>query len=1272
MASYSLEFRDKAGAYTPVDLGEEDAGSLVQQFEDEEHRVAFDSLSIKLGNTAGEWDAIFTTANLPSTDAYPAIYGFRVKLDGTVIWEGDLDYESVGFAEDRSFVNVSVDDALSRLQKYNAELFKRDYSAIAIVSGAKQTKKLTVNSVLDADGEPLVAGDIIKIAHVKPNSNILEQEMTVKSVDTGTNEITFKKKLKANYTAGDAIVVVDPWYRGKTVHWLIDGLLDAANWDAAKRSISYSTATYTDIVDLAVFEGKTTGDAVADLAAYVNCTTACNIDTVIVSERNETGTGSVIPIDSLFAEDGLKPKPVGAERYDLIKLTGAGDRKVKVGVAPLAGQTMEKEFPFTDDYDRLKSVADRLYDYWSRYREAIEGIPVYYTAGLCFNGRVSIGGVEYRVIKYERDLEDADVVILDLKAQTGILPDTSQYQDNELESDDEDPPPPLNFTMTKSYSAMFDSLWPAADYPRLKTVETVVTVSPGNTDTVKKQWRLYELRWTYPYDETVPVWRFHVTIWKDGKDRDTEKKHKTVMPVMQSDGYYYAKVYLPAGKKWWADVFAKLDDLRESEISDENSSAIDDDEEVPPGSEYTLPVITGCTLASSEDDVPGTAGVECNLTATVTWTGTASHIRVKVAAPANTYYHTFEADASGETFEFPRMFKRGKLLDVYVRAWNVGKKTGWYYAGRITAGGADIPTPQTPVIASVDRSEHSASVNITLSGSGTDVTSIGKLVLYQAPTGTTGNPTTNTAWHRVWQADIAEDVAAGISQWEAQLAKPLRKKKSFICKAISKYDTTIKTWSSIYNEASVSNIFTGISVTVTKEVLDSQTKKYTLTFSSLVARMVKIKVCKSASSTAPDPTRLQPHIDTLDYSLDPPECNSTTFSTEVMHAEGANPCVWFQPVGDNGDKMPTATGVVNGWFCVDVGGGTAERLASPTEGSNYITSSINSTNGGRKIKLNFPGGVPANYSTVKVYCIAAASAPGWSRDTGEVGEWGDELVALGASYVTNIAKASDNLSISFDVLKYYSAGSYGTFNATNDIACCFLVALVDSGAVVGYYGMSLRTGSQTTFGTPTIVSITRGTGTATVVISYPTTGTPTSLGVVVRTLTPYEGAVPANAPTTWASFSPQTYFSKATITGQAESGRIALTGSPMTIVVTGIVDTAASFAVCVGIDGTSYGAWGTGYDAGSGGGGGGEPPTPVMENIGSTLPTLQITWSDGNQYQVRVYYGSSTGNMTYMANSGGAVNSGWTKAVMTGKYYKVQLARLSDGVLGPFCTPVKY
>lgn len=1272
MAEYTLEFRDKAGTYSAVDLGEEESGSLVQQFEDEEHRVAFDALSLKLGNTSGEWDAILTTANLPPTDYYPAKYGFRVKLGGTVIWEGDLDYDTVKFAEDRSFVNVTVDDALSRLQSYNAESFKRDYSSISIVTGTKHSRKLTVNSVLDAGGEPLTAGDIIKIAHVKPNSNILEQELKVKSVDTGTNEITFKKRLKANYTAGDAIVVDNPWYRGKTAHWLIDGLLDAANWDAAKRSISYSTATFTDIVDIADFKGKTIGDAVADLASFVNSTTSCDVDTLIISERNETGVGSVIPIDNLFAEDGLQPEPVGAERYDLIKLTGTDDRTVKVGVAPLAGSKMEKSFPFTDSYTRLRSAAERLYDYWSRYREAIPGIAVYYTAGLCFNGRVSIGGVEYRIVKYERDLENADVVILDLKAQTGILPDTSLYEDNQLETDDEDPPPPLNFTMTKSYSSMFNSLWPASDYPRLKTVETVVTTAPGNTDTVKKQWRLYELRWTYPYDETIPVWRFHVTIWKDGKDRDTEKKHKTVMPVIQSDGYYYAKVYLPAGKLWWADVFAKLDDLRESEISDENSSAIDDDEEVPPGSEYTLPVITGCTLASSEDDVSGTAGVECNLTAAVSWTGTASHIRVKVVAPANTYYHTFEADASGETFEFPRMFKRGKSLHVYVRAWNVGKKTDWYDAGTITSGGAAIPTPQVPVIASVDRAEQSATVNITLTGSGTDVTSIGKLVVYQAPAGTTGDPTSNTAWHKVCQLDIAEDVAAGIRQWEAQIAKPLRKKKSFIVKAISKYDTTVKSWSSIYNEASASNIFTGISVTVVKEVLDSRTKKYTLTFSALVARMVKIKVCKSASSTTPDPTRLQPHIDTLDYALDPPECNSSTFSTEVTHAEGANPAVWFQPVGDNGDKMPTAAGVVNGWFCVDVGGATAERLAGPQDGSNSITTAIKDA--GRKVTLNYPGGVPANYSTIKVFCIAGSSPPSWDRSSGEIGEWGSELVALGNTYVKNIAKAGDNLSVSFEVLQYYSGGSYHAFTAANDLSCCFLVCLVDnsSPAVDGYWGSALRPGSTASFGTPEIVSITRGSGTATLVVNYPSTGTPTSMGVVVRTLNPYVGATPANSPTTWASYSPQTYFAKATITGQAESGRKALTGSPMTIVVTGIVDTAVAFAVCVGIDGTGYGAWGLGYDAGSGGGGGGTPPTPVMANIGSSLVSLQFTWSDGIQYQVQMYYGNTSSASTYLCNSGGLVSSGWTKGVASGKYYKARLERLSDGVVGEFCTAVRY
>lgn len=1264
--AWTLEFRDKAGTYAAVDLPEEEAGSLTEQFENQDHDIAWDSLTLSLDNGDGAWDTVFTKANLPPTDSYPAKYGFLVKKDGSAYWEGDLDYDSVKFDNNTQRVSVTVDDALSRLKSYNAARFRRDYSAIAIVSGTKHSKKLTVNSVLDADGEPLGLGDVVKIAHVKPNSNILEQELEVKSVNTGTNEITFKKRLKANYTAGDAIVVDEPWHRGKTAQWLMEGLLDFAGWPAAKVSISYDDVTYTDIIDIADFTDKNVGEALAQVAMRVNCWVHCAVDTLTVSERCDTGVGAVIAIDALYGEEDDMPAPVGAERYDLIRVKGRDDREVRVGLNPLGGKVLDIEFPFTKDYDELKDIADRLYAEWAQYRGSYENLPVWDTTGLVFNGRVSINSVEYRVTKLSRDLEETGLVRLDLREVTGILPDISEYEDNQLEIDDEDPPPPLNFTMTKSYSSMFNSLWPAADYPRLKTVETVVTTAPGNTDTVKKQWRLYELRWTYPYDETVPVWRFHVTIWKDGKDRDTEKKHKTVMPIMQSDGYYYSKVYLPAGKLWWGDVFAKLDDLRESEISDENSSAIDDDEEVPPGSEYTLPVITGCTLASAEDNVSGTAGVECNLTAAVTWTGTASHIRVKVVAPANTYYHTFEADASGETFEFPRMFKRGKALHVYVRAWNVGKKTDWYDAGTITSGGAAIPTPQVPVIASVDRAEQSATVNITLTGSGTDVTSVGKLVVYQAPAGTTGDPTSNTAWHKVSQMDIAEDVAAGIRQWEAQIAKPLRKKKSFIVKAISKYDITVKSWSSIYNEADVSNVFAGVTVTVVKEALDDRLNKYTLTFSAIVESMVKIKVCKSASSSTPDPTRLQPHIDTLNYQYDPPKCNTLTFVTEVGHQLNATPQVWFQPVADNGDKMVGA-GIVNGWFLADDGAGSA-RLAAPDS----VTTSI--VGNGRRVTLNYPNGVPAAYSTAKIFCINADASPAWSSDTGEVGEWGGELIAQGVTFASAPVKAADNKSIYIDVLKYYSAGGYGTFSSTNDIKCFFLVCIVDTYAVDGTWAWAMRPGSTASFGTASIASITRGTGTASVVVNWPSTLSPTSLVVAVRTATPASGQKPSVTPSaTWASYTPDNSFVKATITGQAESGRIDCTGvTTKTITITGIPDTAIALVAAVGINGTSYGDWGAGYDAGTGGGGGGVVPVPAMDDVGGTTPILQFTWSDGEQYKVQIYYGPNSAASLVYGDSAGAVSSGWTKNVPSlGYYFKARLQRLSDSVYGNFCTAVQ-
>lgn len=1259
--SWSVEFRDKSGQYSAVDLPEEDAGTLNCQFEDAERRISFDELTLTLNNINGNWDDVFSKTNLPPTDLYPNCYGFRLKKDGVSVWEGDLDYASVKFDEEKAVVNVTVADALARLKHYNAAHLKRDYTSIAIVSGTKDTKILSVNSVLDANGEPLTEGDEIKLAHVKANGKIVYQTLIVNSVNQSNNTITFKKRLKCEYNSQDEIEVVKPWYRGKTAEWLMNALLDLCNWPEAKRSINYENSVYTDVVDIADFEGKNAGEALHMVAEYVNCLIFCDVDTIIIKERTKSGSGTILEIDDIM--NASPYIPVGADRYDLIKINGRDDRKVQVGISPLAGNTLEIDFPFSRDRDRLKSIADRYYDYWARYRPCFKDVAIFYDGNIALDSRVSVDDVAYKVTRVSRDLSDTGVVTLDLIAEEGILPDTSLYDEDTLEDDDEEPPPPLNFTMTKSYSDEFKALWPAEDYPRLISWDVITDEGPP-PKIQRKMIRLYEFRWTYPYDEKVPVWRFYITIWRDGKDRDTPRKHKAIKPIMQSNGYYYAKIYLPAGKKWWADCQAVLEDLRQSEISDANSSSTEDDD-IPAGAEFDAPVITGVTLSSETDDISGTNAIECNLKATVQWTGQASHIRIKVVAPNSTYYHSYEADQSGETFEFPRMFKRGKSLHCYVRAWNVAAKTDWYDAGSITAGGSAIPTPAAATIESVDRTVHNITVNITLPNDPT----IGDLVLFKAPSGTTGNPP-SSSWKKIGAIDVSDNIANGDFNIQFDLNK-LKGKKAFICKTCSRYDKTIKTWSAIYDENSIGDYDFSYSSSFTRGDIED-TINITLTKSGggAISELEKIQICKGTTS-APSPEKRKPPIECVDYGVNPPACTNTAFEATVTHAAGATPSWWMRFVLSDGRYLKP-TGHIDGWIKVGSGGTTTTKMPAPD--SIAIT---RNSDGTYHIRATWNSGRPAEMYKITIYATDYLSANEDINGMLSTADWG-----YSQGFVDN---SSSSYYYEVKLSMYYkkSAGQSVSFTAT-DVSFKVAVAANKTDNTTGYFAFATHTASASSFDAPTYFAYLPRSGRNLYLrATINPANNPTHLGLSIRLSSPAIGLKPSTKPTTWASWTPDNSFVKATITAAYDQDNNSLSYSNGLIIfpagttyVYFTIDLGSGYdenspynlAGVVGINGTAYSDWGLKYDEGSSGGGGTAPPVPQMVAIAGQIgDSVGIKWIDGKQYYAYLEYKTSSTGTIYTKASSGVVASIYNTTIgLNSRYYYRARLKSSDGIYGDY------
>ncbi len=804
--SYGLQLRDKAGVYTDIPFPDDVSAQLSMRLEGSDRLAVADDVSIDLDNTDLAWNSIFTRSNLSTLDIAPAAYGFRVLRDGVPVWEGDLAYDSVELDSETDRVPVQVLDPLARLDKGDASLIKRDYSAIAIVTGGKQTKQLTVNSALDANGEPLVAGDIIRLGHYKPQSSggnkLVQQELTVASV--AGSVITFKQKLKCNYLATDAITVLDSWFRGKTVAWLLAKLLDAeGQFDSGHRIILYDAVTYSDIVDVANFDMLTTGQACEKLGKWVNAQVWTKLGVLYFAERAETADGSLPKnIDDLVVSGPVKP--VAADRYDKVVIKGMDGRWARRGWMPHGGKKLEIDLPFTRDRAKLQEIADRTYNWVAQHRQGVDTCTVA-DDGSTYQLRqpVSLGGVVYLVTSVSTGLDDGGVVELALLEENGTLPDPGTAGTDAWLEDDEEPPEPVDFVFTKAYSAMFDTVFPEAIYPRLQPRrEKVGTYPNGATLYLDRLWRFWECRWRYPYDEIKDlIWRFEVTVWPDGKDRDKPRLTKGFKPDLQSDGYYYGGFYLPAGKLWWADVLARTEALKEGTPSDENSSSTEDD--IP--SDDALPVITGVALASAVDDIPGTPGKECDLDVVVTWTGMASVMHVEVTKPDGKIINkpfNVSGKASPYTCHFHRRFKRGITLGVKVQAQNGPRVlTALYDAGSVTAGGSAIPAPTAPTISSVTHTKVATIINVTIPNDA----GAGVLQLFAAVTGTASNPdSAPSAWNKIDHKEVMDDVAAGRGTVTCTINRPGIARKALIGRIRSRYDHTVfSAWSSVYDAGTV-------------------------------------------------------------------------------------------------------------------------------------------------------------------------------------------------------------------------------------------------------------------------------------------------------------------------------------------------------------------------------------------------------------------------------------------------------------------------------------
>jgi hypothetical protein len=227
-----------------------------------------------------------------------------------------------------------------------------------------------------------------------------------------------------------------------------------------------------------------------------------------------------------------------------------------------------------------------------------------------------------------------------------------------------------------------------------------------------------------------------------------------------------------------------------------------------PDTDDVPPVITNASLVSVEDDVPGTPGIQCDLDVTVSWTGTAKKLHVRVTGTdgrgnAKTWTKTRNVVGltSPQSVHFASKWKKGKTLTVYVTGQNGTAFSAEYSAGSVTAGGAALPAPTAPTITAVTHTKLGTIVDVSVPADA----SARVLQIFKAPVNTSSTPdTAPSVWKKIYHTEIDDDVAAGRGTVSCHIARPSLSTHALIARIQSRYDRSIfSPWSVIWNGGTV-------------------------------------------------------------------------------------------------------------------------------------------------------------------------------------------------------------------------------------------------------------------------------------------------------------------------------------------------------------------------------------------------------------------------------------------------------------------------------------
>jgi hypothetical protein len=585
MATIQVILQSPDGVQTDITkyLTADDLPALTLEIEDDSGKWVAGDMSF----TARNEDGLFTTLwplPLDPTAVWDeatarGCWHVKVKKDGTVRWEGDLDPASVAFDAKAKTVAFTVLGKVKRAERHNAAAVRRSVPTPLYITTEVGRRKVSLwvdadhTIPLSAASSNLAVGDKIRCTQLTANGAPVQQDLEIRalgpSIAEGLTEYQVKVRgyPKKAFSSG---IVINPWYRGQTVATVVQRLFEhmGLSFDT---QCEVSGAGASLIVDEADFDRKTVADALSELAAYASAVWFATPEKWYFLGRDASkSSSSVKDISGLLHEKSAKA--LYDRFFQTVVARGTKERYYRTGVLTYPSRELEIVTDFTANLDTLKNIAQTAYNTFGSLRATCE--VVVRDDGTIYQLRdlVSLDGELWWVIRISEPLVAAGTVLLagtetpvrgeitlTLLQVTGTTPTAADLDPRDDVVDHDPPYPPINLEIGEGAddaarrpawwadgwngpNTGFRAIFPnnTDEWPLVKTLGQYKD-DDGDIQTIFG--RLWVVRCQNHPDNPVPD-GLELTVYKAGKDPSRPvQRHGFRAPTCDADGYYYLPWY---------------------------------------------------------------------------------------------------------------------------------------------------------------------------------------------------------------------------------------------------------------------------------------------------------------------------------------------------------------------------------------------------------------------------------------------------------------------------------------------------------------------------------------------------------------------------------------------------------------------------------------------------------------------------------------------------------------------------------------------------------